>query len=66
MSNNELVCPVCGKHTFKDQDAYEICPVCDWEDDPVQRDDPDYKGGANRRSLNEHKTAWDEQKRKVG
>jgi hypothetical protein len=31
----------------------EICPVCFWEDDLVQFNDPDYAGGANRVSLNE-------------
>ncbi|MBV9265253.1 MAG: DUF2489 domain-containing protein [Acidobacteriaceae bacterium] len=30
---------------------YEICPVCIWENDPVQRDDPSYAGGANHISL---------------
>jgi hypothetical protein len=30
-----------------------ICPVCLWEDDPVQFHDHDYAGGANVESLNE-------------
>jgi hypothetical protein len=29
----------------------DICPVCFWETDPVQSQDPDYEGGANRVSL---------------
>jgi hypothetical protein len=29
----------------------EICPVCFWEDDPVQLRWPDYGGGANKPSL---------------
>jgi hypothetical protein len=33
--------------------SYEICPVCFWEDDPVQNRDPEYAGGANHTSLNE-------------
>jgi hypothetical protein len=33
--------------------TYEICSVCGWEDDPVQANEPDYKGGANSVSLNE-------------
>lgn len=33
--------------------VYEICDVCGWEDDPVQRDNPDYSGGANDLSLNQ-------------
>jgi hypothetical protein len=35
--------------------TYEICPVCGWEDDPVQFRDPDNEGGANRVSLSEAK-----------
>ena len=46
-------CPVCGRHIFEEMDAYEICPVCGWEDDPSQRRDPDLAGGANKMSLNE-------------
>ena len=46
-------CPVCRKHTFDRINSYEICPVCGWEDDPVQRKDPDFRGGANKLSLNE-------------
>jgi hypothetical protein len=47
-------CRCCGVAVF---DApccgdYSICPVCGWEDDPVQFDDPTYPGGANRLSLN--------------
>jgi hypothetical protein len=30
-----------------------ICEVCWWEDDPVQFEDPEYRGGANGPSLNE-------------
>jgi hypothetical protein len=37
---------------------WEICKVCNWEDDPVQRADPDFPGGANVMSLNEAKRAW--------
>jgi hypothetical protein len=31
--------------------TYQICPVCYWEDDPVQFADPTYAGGANQVSL---------------
>ena len=47
------LCPVCSKHSFEEAGKYEICPVCGWEDDPVQRRDPDFPGGANKMSLNE-------------
>ena len=48
----EETCPCCGRYRFKEKGAYEICPVCGWEDDPVQRRDPDFAGGANALSLN--------------
>jgi hypothetical protein len=46
-------CPCCGYKTFDEEPNghYDICPVCFWEDDPIQKDDPTYEGGANRVSL---------------
>lgn len=46
-------CPCCGYDTFTEEPpgTYNICPICFWEDDPIQYKDPDYKGGANRVSL---------------
>jgi hypothetical protein len=46
-------CPCCGFLTFEEPPpgTYGICPVCYWEDDPVQFEDPSYAGGANRVSL---------------
>ena len=48
-------CPGCGYLTLEEQSpgTYEICPVCYWEDDPVQFDDPTFPGGANVVSLEE-------------
>ncbi len=54
----EKICPCCGKFFFSEKNAWEICPVCGWEDDPSQRRDPDLAGGANRLSLREAKTAY--------
>jgi hypothetical protein len=31
--------------------TFEICPVCNWEDDKVQAEDPTFSGGANQMSL---------------
>jgi hypothetical protein len=31
--------------------TFQICPVCYWEDDGVQLNQPDYTGGANSVSL---------------
>lgn len=46
-------CPCCGYLTFDDQPpgTFEICPVCGWEDDEAQFNDPAYAGGANAVSL---------------
>ena len=46
-------CPCCGYKTLEEEPpgTWLICPVCFWEDDPVQFDDPDYAGGANKTSL---------------
>lgn len=49
----KYVCPCCGYHTLAGPEpgSYEVCPVCFWEDDPVQWEDVNYEGGANRPSL---------------
>ena len=48
-------CPCCGRDMLREPPpgTYEICPICGWEDDPVQYRDPDFSGGANLMSLNE-------------
>lgn len=48
-------CPCCGFLTFSEEPSgtFEICPVCYWEDDIVQLQDPEFTGGANEVSLNE-------------
>ena len=35
------------------RDTFDICPVCDWEDDWIQYNQPDREGGANTVSLNQ-------------
>ncbi|WP_367576145.1 CPCC family cysteine-rich protein [Pelagibius sp. CAU 1746] len=46
-------CPCCGYLTFSSPPpgTFEICPVCYWEDDPIQSSNPNYAGGANTISL---------------
>jgi hypothetical protein len=48
-------CPCCGFMTLIEEQpgSFDICAVCFWEDDNVQFHDPDYRGGANKVSLNE-------------
>lgn len=51
--DDKFACPCCGYRTLREKPGgtYNICEVCFWEDDPIQLDDPDYEGGANRVSL---------------
>lgn len=45
-------CPCCGNLTLDDRPGtFDICPVCYWEDDILQKDNPEYEGGANGISL---------------
>ena len=47
-------CSCCGFLTLTEGfGSYEICPVCFWEDDPLQNHDPTYSGGANSVCLEE-------------
>lgn len=49
-------CICCGylSRTKPSQGDYDICPICFWEDDPLQNgEDLDYSGGANAVSLNQ-------------
>jgi hypothetical protein len=45
-------CPACGFEVFDEPaGSYEICPVCNWEDDEVQLRFPTTAVGANKESL---------------
>lgn len=48
-------CPCCGNYTLyeKPPGTYEICGICNWEDDETQYMDPTYAGGTNKLCLNE-------------
>ena len=37
---------------------HDICPVCFWENDPIQNDDEKYIGGSNDSSLSEAKANY--------
>jgi len=56
-SFNKYQCPCCGYYTLEEKptNTFQTCPVCNWEDDGVQYQNPDYKGGANNESLNQAK-----------
>lgn len=53
-------CPCCGENTIYGVGRFDICNNCHWEDDGIQRDNPDYDGGANEMSLNEARKAYRE------
>lgn len=57
-----IKCPVCGEHEFQMKSDYDVCPVCEWENDGLQMAKPDYAGGANDLSLNDYKVWWKQQK----
>lgn len=48
-----LPCLVCQHLTFETVGAWDNCPVCGWNSDPVQETMPDDPTGANGISLNE-------------
>jgi len=58
----KIACPCCGFITIPDDGTFPgsfyICPVCYWEDDGVQFDEPDFRGGANKMSLNEARETY--------
>lgn len=48
------LCDCCGYITMgEERGSFDICPVCGWEDDDIQFDNPDMAGGANAVSLNQ-------------
>ena len=62
-ATKKYYCLCCGYATLEEEagsGSYEICQVCDWEDDNVQAKDPDFSGGANEPSLNEAKKNFKE------
>jgi hypothetical protein len=38
--------------------TFEICPVCNWENDDVQFNNPDFEGGVNIESLNKARESF--------
>lgn len=53
MNAEMYTCPCCGYKTLENEPpgTYDICPICFWEDDPIQYEERYYAGGANRFSL---------------
>lgn len=52
-------CPCCEYWTLDgEQRRYSVCPVCYWEDDPLQFDNMDMDFGANGISLREARETY--------
>lgn len=59
-----MKCPVCNNNTFPENDyEFKICDECFFEYDPIQVNNPDYSGGANKSSLNEYKKLYEKLKK---
>jgi hypothetical protein len=58
MEESKVECPCYGNKTLQKARNYEICKICDWEDDELQYDEPDYVCGSNKMSLNEARKAY--------
>ena len=54
------MCTCCNCFTMEHNEAvyHDICPVCFWENDPIQNDNEIYVGGANDISLSEAKANY--------
>lgn len=52
-------CPVCGQYEFPNRNSFDICSICGWQDDVIQEMYPDETAGANGKSLNSYKAAFD-------
>jgi hypothetical protein len=55
--NLKYTCPCCGFKTLNEPFTYDICGICDWEDDPIQQENPALGLGPNDGSL------YDEQRK---
>ena len=55
---NEYKCPCCDVLSLRERGLWETCGNCWWEDDPLLSDDPNYKGGGMKMSLNEAREAY--------
>ncbi|MEI2456437.1 CPCC family cysteine-rich protein [Lysobacter firmicutimachus] len=53
-----LPCLCCGSLEIDERGGYEICRRCNWEDDPVQAENPGFAGGANVMSLEQARREW--------
>lgn len=61
---SQFRCPCCQNILFIIMDdESKICPICGWQYEKQQLEDPDYKGGANALSLNEARKKYQKSKK---
>ena len=58
MKTKKYLCACCGQYTLLEENFSDVCPVCNWQDEPYQNENPDLAGGANDMSLNQAKEAF--------
>lgn len=59
MGRKPFLCPCCKEYVFPEgPGSYQVCPICNWEDDKFQWKDPEMTGGANRLSLYQSREAY--------
>ncbi len=59
---DSIICPCCRESTIIA--LFDICPICGWEHNLTQLEDPDFTGGPNILSLNQTKE-WFRLKRQM-
>jgi hypothetical protein len=54
-------CACCGYYAMAlpAGSTHDLCPICGWEDDNVQFEDPDFPRGPNNPSLREARLSFD-------
>ena len=57
------ICAVCGNGV--DEEDCGNCDICGWVGDTLQEIEPDYRGGANKVSLNEARIVWEAKKQQA-
>ena len=56
-------CKICGMSNIEyDNDT---CKICGWEADTIQEENPNYVGGANNMTYNQHMIFWKENKNDI-
>lgn len=52
-AKKKFACPCCGYFTLDSRQCNDICPICFWEDDPLDNEYPDETGACNKVGLNQ-------------